>query len=243
MSLKPTATTYCILIIGYNLLLATVAWTTQRFVAESSPVARGAEYIRRSSCINCHGQPQHQASDHTDDACSSSSNASWHLAYTVDCDDAMAYFGTVRLRRNFAEREKSNPDHPVIVGERLARQYHCFNCHGQLGQGGLKNTGSFKGYIPGFFGRDFAILTKNGDTESLREWITHGRNSGLVARPVTGRIAKYYFDRQEISMPQFQTLQSEEIDLLVHYVSYLHSYGPMNAAKLRAYDKRSRSTE
>ena len=33
-------------------------------------------------------------------------------------------------------------DNPLLAGEQLVRQYHSFNCHGPLGQGGFKNPGS-----------------------------------------------------------------------------------------------------
>ncbi len=47
----------------------------------------------------------------------------------------------------------------ITLGDRLSRKSGCYQCHGELGQGGAENFASFKGYIPGFQGGDFRRLT------------------------------------------------------------------------------------
>lgn len=135
-----------------------------------------------------------------------------------------------------------NSDNPLIAGERLVRKYNCFQCHGKLGQGGFKNTNSLKGYIPGYFGNDFKMLTNNADPESVREWITHGVDKAIIKKPITGRIAEYFFQTQAVSMPSFNSLESEEIETLVNYVIAIHKFGPMTADTVRLYGKRSRAS-
>jgi mono/diheme cytochrome c family protein len=219
------------------LLLA--VWVVFRVSPESAPVARGAKYTQFSGCIECHGQLNDPGSGSSDKACAATNHLPEHPGYEVECADALAYFETVRLRRTFESRVQGDNQNLLIAGEQLARKYHCFNCHGQLGQGGFVNAGSFKGYVPGYFGRDFKILTRNGDPDSVRQWIMYGVDSAILKNPVTGRIAKYFFERQAIHMPSFKSLKPEEIDKLVKYVIALNQYGPMTANMVRTYAKDS----
>ena len=168
---------------------------------------------------------------------------SWHPEYDAECTDVMAYFETVRLRRSFDYRSKIGIDSVLIAGERLARTYHCFQCHGHLGQGGFKNAKSLKGYVPGYFGSDFKTLTSNADPDSVREWIMHGMDSTLLEEPVLGRVAEFFFGRQAVGMPSYKSLQPEEIEILVNYVITLHQYGPMTAKIVRSYGERSLTKE
>ena len=223
-------------------ILLLVAWVLYRTAPESAPVARGAKYAYFRGCIECHGNPDNPILDSNDKACFDENRMPEHPEYNVRCTDAFAYFETVRLRKTFATRVQNNKQTLLIAGEQLARRYHCFNCHGQLGQGGLANSRSFKGYVPGYFGRDFNILTRNADPESVRKWIMYGLDSAILQNPVTGRIAKAFFERQAINMPSFKSLRPEEIDILVKYVIALNQYGPMTASKVRAYAKDSVSS-
>jgi mono/diheme cytochrome c family protein len=177
--------------------------------------------------------------DANDARCSDVNPFSWHPEYETDCADAMAYFEAIRLRRNLAERIDAGTDKLLVKGEALAREYHCFQCHGQLGQGGFRNERSFKGYVPGYFGSDFEFLTRDGSADSVRDWITHGMDSTMVDQPVLGRIAAYFFGRQAVSMPSYATLAPGEIEVLVNYVITLHEFGPMTAEGVRAYGERS----
>lgn len=208
---------------------------------ESAPVARGAAYAQVRACVECHGDPEDPLADANNKQCSNVNNMSWHPEYDVECADVMAYFEVVRLRRNIEERAQLNFDSPLVAGEQLARKYHCFQCHGHLGQGGFKNSKSLKGYVPGYFGNDFKLLTRNADPDSVREWILHGMDSEILEKPVTGHIAKLFFSRQAVSMPSYESLEPEEIETLVNYVIALSQFGPMTAETLRLYSQRSRS--
>ena len=216
-------------------------WIKFRLAPESAPVARGAAYAGVRGCVDCHGDPDNPLPDANDKACSDMNLNSWHPDYTVNCVDAISYFEAIRLRRNFGERAKAGGDNPLIAGETLARKYHCFQCHGQLGQGGFANRGSFKGYVPGYFGDDFRLLTRNADPNSVRAWIIGGMDEHILKNPVTGRIARFFFRRQAVSMPSFASLAGEEIEILVEYVTALHKLGPMTAARVRQYDTQSRA--
>ncbi len=216
-------------------------WTFNRLQPESSPVARGANYAAIKACTECHGDPDNPMADANSSSCSNTNGKDWHPDYALKCTDLMAYFEAVRLRRTFDERSRLNPENPLLAGEGLAREYHCFQCHGQLGQGGFANPGSLKGYIPGYFGEDFSLLTNNGDPESVREWIMHGTNSELVKAPITGSIAKFFFEKQEVSMPRFRSLATEKIETLVAFVIALNRLGPMSAQSVRDYETQSLS--
>lgn len=215
-------------------------WIKLRLAPESAPVARGAAYAGVRGCVDCHGDPENRLLDANDNACSDVNLNTWHPDYNVNCADAIAYFEVVRLRRNFDERARAGGDSPLIAGETLARKYHCFQCHGQIGQGGFANKGSLKGYVPGYFGDDFRLLTRNADPDSVRAWITSGMDEHIIRKPATGRIARFFFRRQAVSMPSFASLTGEEIEILAEYVIALHKFGPMTAARVRQYDTQSR---
>jgi len=234
---------FFVLIVPVVVLLSVVAWASYRMAPESAPVARGAAYAQIRGCVECHGDPASPLADAVDENCSNVNKLSWHPDYDVECTDVMAYFETVRLRRSFDDRSKIGIDNPLIVGEQLARTYHCFQCHGHLGQGGFENAKSLKGYVPGYFGSDFRTLTGDANPDSVREWIMHGMDSTILEEPVLGRVAAFYFGRQAIGMPSYKSLEPEEIEILVNYVIALHQFGPMTAEIVRSYGERSRSTE
>ncbi len=235
------STSFYVLIVFAHVLLFLFVWATYRMAPESSPVARGAAYAQVRGCVGCHGDAENPLADTNDKECSNVNNMSWHPEYDVECSDVMAYFEAVRLRRNIDERARIDIDSPLIAGEQLARKYHCFQCHGHLGQGGFQNAKSLKGYVPGYFGSDFKILTRNGDPDSVRQWIMHGVDSAILEKPVVGRIAEFFFKRQVVNMPKFKSLDPEEIEILVNYVIALHQFGPMTAKIVRSYGTRSQS--
>jgi mono/diheme cytochrome c family protein len=118
-------------------------------------------------------------------------------------------------------------DELFAAGDHLSRKYGCYQCHGELGQGGVANPGSFKGYIPGLFGKDLAKLTANVDREEIIHWIDHGRGRAIESG-VTGRLAKHYLDRQATQMPGYRDqLTAEEKGLLADYIILLHKKGPL----------------
>lgn len=101
-------------------------------------------------------------------------------------------------------------------GRNVAIRLGCFGCHGPSGVGGCLNPGSFKGYIPGWDGKEFEDLARN-DAE-LREWILDGRPKRLW----DNRTAKYFLERQMIQMPAYRPhLKDNEVTKLVAYIRYL----------------------
>ncbi len=121
------------------------------------------------------------------------------------------------------------PDQLLISGDRLSRKYGCYQCHGELGQGGVANPASFKGYIPGFFGQDFLKLTASGDRAEILHWIDHGRGRA-VETGLLGRLAKNYLDGQAIPMPGYrEQVTTPEKELLADYLLLVNKSGPLSA--------------
>jgi mono/diheme cytochrome c family protein len=119
-------------------------------------------------------------------------------------------------------------------GEAIARRYGCYTCHGELGQGGVGNPSSLKGYIPGFFGEDFRALTRNGNRQDIREWILDGHseyfwNQGFaVFSP-----GRFFTRRQAIRMPAFRGfISDDEVEPLVDHLIELMNRGPLDAESL-----------
>jgi len=109
-------------------------------------------------------------------------------------------------------------EHLATVGANLALEVDCFACHGPLGSGGMPNPGSFKGYIPGFWGADFDELVRNDD--ELRVWISEGHLERIEDHPVGG----IYFKRQRTQMPAYgKFIEAEEVDALVAYVKWIRA--------------------
>lgn len=216
---------------------AFLVWLGFRLQPESTPVARGAAYAYMRGCIECHGQPGEAFPDDSALECDEIGFKRTHSTYEWACRDVLAYFEVVRLKRTFRKRAK--PLHPnrILQGERLARKYNCFQCHGELGQGGFRNTGAFKGYIPGYFGGDFALLTRGGQAESVRAWIIQGIDPALLEHPIEGTIAKFFIEHQAVSMPKFGSLPESKIGILTDYVISLHQFGEMDAKEIRAYSQ------
>ena len=101
----------------------------------------------------------------------------------------------------------------VAEGRELAKKHGCFACHGLEGSGGLPNPGSLGGFVPGFLGRNFDDLVE--DPEEFREWVLDGTSSRLAANPVI----RYFWDRQQISMPAYRDeLEAEEVDAIWRWV-------------------------
>jgi len=111
-------------------------------------------------------------------------------------------------------------DAKAFRGAELAIEYECFTCHGPLGAGGMANPGSFKGYVPSFWGRDYDDLVRN-DAE-LRAWLADGKIARIAEHPIGG----WFFRRQALKMPAYGSrLTPDDIDALVAYVRWIRS-GP-----------------
>lgn len=216
-------------------IVALLVWLGIRLSPETSPVARGSADVFSGGCISCHGQADEAVPDEITPECSEEISEPSHPGFDADCHDLLAYFEVVRLKRTFDRRVSSSKPNRLLEGERLARQYNCFQCHGELGQGGFANRRALKGYVPGYFGRDFVALTRGGDIESVRSWISQGIDPVLYESPLTGVLAKYFVERQEVGMPKFATLPESEIQILAEYVIALNRFGEMDASAIRSY--------
>ena len=127
---------------------------------------------------------------------------------------------------------KLTGDSLLFAGDALSRRHGCYQCHGELGQGGVANPDSFKGYIPGFQGKDFLKLTADGDRAEILHWIDHGRGRAIESGPL-GRVAKRFLDGQAISMPGYRDqLTAAEKELLADYLLLLNKTGPLSAGEL-----------
>jgi mono/diheme cytochrome c family protein len=109
-------------------------------------------------------------------------------------------------------------DPQAFRGAELAIDLECFTCHGPLGAGGVANPGSFKGYVPGFWGTDFDDLVR--DDAELREWLTDGRIDRIADHPIGG----WFFRRQALTMPAYgDRLSPADLDALVAYVRWIRA--------------------
>lgn len=130
-----------------------------------------------------------------------------------EVDDLVAYI--------VARSDLIVPNDPLVArGHELAVQLGCFHCHGPMGSGGPPNPGSFKGYIPGWWGHDFHDLVRNDD--ELRQWIREGNIDRLRGHV----IARHFIDRQRVYMPAYKDWLTEpELDALVAYVRWVNGGG------------------
>jgi mono/diheme cytochrome c family protein len=109
------------------------------------------------------------------------------------------------------------PDALAAQGQDLAVRLACFQCHGPMGSGGSKNLGSFKGYIPGWWGSDFRELVRNDD--ELRDWLRDGQIARLRDHP----IAKHFLHGQRISMPGYKNfITDQQLRALIRYVRWVN---------------------
>ncbi len=113
------------------------------------------------------------------------------------------------------------PDDELATrGAELALELDCAACHGPHGAGGVPNPGSFKGYIPGFWGEDYAELVQSDD--ELRQWIADGSIPRIADHPVGG----VFFRRQAAKMPAYgRFISPEDVDALSAWVKWIHAGG------------------
>jgi mono/diheme cytochrome c family protein len=94
----------------------------------------------------------------------------------------------------------------------------CFACHGPFGAGGVENPGSFKGYVPAFWGADFDDLVR--DDDELRQWIAEGKIPRIADHP----IGRTFFRRQVIKMPAYGgILSDDDLNAVVAYVRWIRA--------------------
>jgi len=106
----------------------------------------------------------------------------------------------------------------AVRGVELAMELGCHDCHGPLGAGGVANPGSFKGYVPGFWGEDFDELVR--DEDELRAWIADGEIERIAEHPVGRR----FFERQVIKMPAYKRFVSDaDIGALMAWVRWIRA--------------------
>jgi mono/diheme cytochrome c family protein len=109
------------------------------------------------------------------------------------------------------------PPEEAAAGQDQAYRLGCFNCHGPMGGGGVANPGSLKGYIPGWWGKDFRDLVR--DDAELRQWILDGHIDRLETHP----IASYFTKAQRIKMPAYRAfLTDEQVEELMRYVRWIN---------------------
>jgi mono/diheme cytochrome c family protein len=129
----------------------------------------------------------------------------------ADVEDLVAY-----LR---AASDQIVPEEDRVAhGAEIAQELSCTACHGPLGAGGVANPGSFKGYVPGFWGDDFDELVR--DDDELREWIDDGKIARIAEHPIGG----IFFRRQAIKMPAYGQFRSEDdIRALMAWVRWVRA--------------------
>jgi mono/diheme cytochrome c family protein len=156
-----------------------------------------------------------------------------------EIEDIAAWILAERLKYTAPSNPTSSPvtkpmtsDQLLVAGDPLARAQGCYQCHGELGQGGVANPASFKGYIPGFQGKDFLKLTDQGARSEILHWIDHGRGQAIESG-LLGGIARKYFNEQAIPMPGYRDqLTPAEKDLLADFLLLLNKSGPLPAREV-----------
>lgn len=156
-----------------------------------------------------------------------------------EIEDIAAWILAERLKYTAPSSPASSPvtqpmmsDQLLVAGDHLARTQGCYQCHGELGQGGVANPASFKGYIPGFQGKDFLKLTDQGARSEILHWIDHGRGQAIESG-LLGGIARKYFNEQAIPMPGYRDqLTPAEKDLLADFLLLLNKSGPLPAREV-----------
>ena len=219
---------YCIGLSTALILISIVTFLAYRLLPESSPFSRAQQYATDHRCLDCHLR-------------SPITPTREHPTFTIHSTDALAYFAAAKLNFN-SEKRIANDCNWLAYAEKLVSDHYCFICHGLYGQGGNNNIeNSLKGYIPGWFGRDFDILTDHGEPKAIRQWITEGTSDSITGEWLIGPIADYILQKQSVKMIAFNTLPDEDIDVLIKYIQFIRQYGPMDMQDFEHYEKATRS--
>jgi len=105
----------------------------------------------------------------------------------------------------------------IRIGMAIATEMGCFDCHGPMGSGGVRNPGTLGGQVPGFFGASFD-----------RQVETMDGIKGIVRDGRTARRAWWMpWKRPALDMPAYgDRLDSIEIALLAYAVRSLNEDPP-----------------
>lgn len=130
---------------------------------------------------------------------------------TAQVDDLVAY-----LRATSGQILPD--DQRAARGAELAVELDCAACHGPMGAGGVPNPGSFKGYVPGFWGEDYDELVQSD--EELRQWIADGEIPRIAEHPIGG----VFFRRQATKMPAYgRFVPAEDVAALAAWVRWIRA--------------------
>jgi len=140
-----------------------------------------------------------------------------------DLDDLVAAF------RILSGMSRPAAETPARRGYELARSWRCFSCHGPGASGGLPNPRSFTGFVPGWYGPDFAELVRS--REEFDRWIREGALPRITDHPVAG----WFQRRQRLSMPVYSVLTPAELDDLWAYAGWLRDTGGGVTAEIGAW--------
>jgi mono/diheme cytochrome c family protein len=128
-------------------------------------------------------------------------------------EDLVAY-----LRATSGQLLPPHEEAALVRGAELTAEHHCFRCHGPFGAGGVPNPGSFKGYIPGFWGDDYDDLVQSD--EELRQWLADGEIARITEHPIGG----WFFRRQAAKMPAYgRFLSPEDLAAMAAYVKWIRA--------------------
>lgn len=130
-----------------------------------------------------------------------------------ELNDLIAFYKAVSWFRQ--------PDDPMVEkGREIAARAGCFHCHGPEGRLNNENPGSFKGYIPAWYGPDFRELVRND--EELRQWILDGVSERFRKNPG----ARLFLTRQKIRMPAYRgKLKEDELEAIMAYIHWINESG------------------
>jgi len=232
-------------------LVGVAAVARDHLVPEHAPMERGVRAARALGCWSCHQQAERAAEPAAPSIFAGSRDPAALRAAILDAPahagtwrdgppgprelaDLAAWIAVVQLEADRAG-DPAAAATPLGAAERLARR-NCFGCHGDLGQGGTANPGSLKGYVPGFFGRDFDALTRGGDPAVVRQWIRDGAPEAFHSGLSLLRLGGWLTARQQVRMPAYaQSLRPEEVEALVAYLALLRALGPLEAEGVAHY--------
>jgi len=230
-------------------LLVALAWLGRaHLLPERAPMERGLRAARALDCWGCHQAAERSSGPRTAPSIFAASRDPQRLVARIRdrrihpavavaepvAWDLAAWIAVTQLEADRA-RAPGAARHEVARAERLARR-NCFGCHGELGQGGARNPGSWKGYVPGLFGRDFDLLTHQGDPAVVRQCIRDGTPRSFHEGLSPLRLGAWFTARQQVRMPAYAgSLRADEIETLVRYVILLRRLGPLDAPAVVRY--------